>query len=506
MKLRFLWPCCIWTAVYVIIGLIMAKHTHNLNLDFGVFHSYRMVFNNLKFPEITGWNPMAHPANASELHPYLTMLSPAYLWCMTIWCTLTKLSPEMLRIGSVILYYPPIIFGSLSLVRASGYKVGLPGAMFLFGPLFLTNSICCEWIVMSFGFYLLILAELLKENKSTTKILAFSILSTFFQFLNSIHILIFLILTLSFQKFGKIKPFLSIKSTSLICSGTIISLGISLFLQNLSSDQVMSFGEYAKLRSEQVMIEPQTSTGVLYLWERIWAQAGYNFPIFLIFIMCLGHIFFSVKREDAHKWIVLLACFTHFAYCIIFMATSTVHYYYSFFYLLLTPLTFAICWSELDKNGTLKTIILAFCLAMLGALSLYGVRKKIDWSSAPSKVDLFLGQLKPEDILVRDRQFNAWPLNLANPLNTVYLDRDHPRPEAFNELENGRVFGYELTWNTAYHVRPKYQHWRSYQPGPKGKIFYLTDLQHPEFKPLFREQLNVMHEGLKTYFMYQLSP
>lgn len=494
-----------WSVVYLSITILFALNSNDSAFDFAVFHSYRMVFNNLHFPEITGWNAMAHPADATELHPYGTMLGPAYLWCMTIWAHIFGLTVKSLKIASAVLYFPLILFGSLSLAKKFNGNGFLLGGTFLLAPLFILNGIACEWIVMSFGFYLLILSELLENHPSNRKLFIYSFLSCLFQFLNVVHIGLFIIIFLIFK--CKENP-LNSKSILAIGLGNVVAIALSLALRNLLPSEVMGYHEYFQTRGEQVTGSTGDPSYLFYFLERVWLHASFNIPIAVVFFASIGFIIIKSDFNKKKDLIIITSLITHFIYCLLIPETSGSHYYYTFFYILLTPALISYIFNH-QKNNIFcckrKIIILTCTSLILLGMSSYSLRKIGFWTVQNHEIDKFLQSLDSNDLLLRNNHFNTWPLNPKKPSNTVYLHPDHSIEKSLTRLSENIVEGYELTHNTVYHIRPLFKNWRAYHAKNGGNIYLFTTQYLKNLPLILKEKQASIHAQETLYYIYKLN-
>jgi hypothetical protein len=491
-----------WGILYSILGLYWAHHSNDVQFSFQLAHTYRTVFNNLHFPEITAWLAMCHPANGTESHLYSTMLGPGYLWCLTLWCQWFGLTTLNIRYFSVLIYFFPLILGLVALLKAWKCDTKwLPG-LYLLSPLLLIHSIVAGFVVMSFGFYFLVIAEMITSSGSRalkTKIGIYAFLTVFFQFLNAIHLAMFFILYWLYNKKWKNKDFYQM--TIFTGAGAFLAILISLFWRNFVGSNVLSFLDYIKTRGDQAIMEPQQSGYLLFALERVWGQFSYNYPLVFVFIFSLGGVFFLKCKEKAYLIPLII---THFLYCLFLAGTTAAHYYYSFFYLLLTPCLLGILLKHYFKDfDFLNKAILIMGMFLLMLLSAYGLKKYPIWTPQDKTIDQFLSNLKQEDLLIRDLDYNPWPFQMNNPINTVFLNEHDLRlDEALKDISKKKVYGYETTWNTAYHVRPKYKNWRAFN-AEHGKAYYFTT-KELKYKKIHEVKVRPIHEAETIYRIYQI--
>jgi hypothetical protein len=503
MKPKLLLPTLLYGAIFSALGIIMALHSHHSNFDFSVFQMYRIVFNNLHFPELTAWNAMTHPGDAEQLHLYSTLFAPAYVWCMTIWSHLFGAEVVSLRVGSVLFYFPLLLAGSLSLCRSCGGTPLYWGTIFFSGPLLISHSISCDWIVPSLGLSMLAMAELLKERPSHRKLALWCFLSVFFQFLNALHLVMFCCINLMWQGFLCRDQFLTRKHLLSISTACLCALAVAFACYEQADDSIMSFFQYFSQRGEQAILEPQGLSFFFFTLERVWGHMTYNFPLFLIFTFAFGAVMAGPPSRS--RQCLLTAVVTHFLYCSFLMGTTAAHYFYSFFYLMLTPALGALALQQQKRQGWGEKSLLILCLLPFCALCLYELKKTGFWTPNPRPLDQFIERgIQPSDLLVREEWYNTWPLNGSNPKNTVYLNPKQHQQETFSQIEAGIIFGYGQTWNSAYHLRPRYQDWQRHSVPEGGSIFYLTEKKHTQFKLVLEDQRTVLHEGLKKYYLYLL--
>lgn len=487
--------------LYIGLGLWMARNSHDSNFDFAVFQSYRMVFNNLNFPEVTGLSAMTHPANAKDLHLYSTLLSPLFTWWMTLWSAVVGLDPHLIKMGGVLIYFPTIIWGSQSLSKTCGGQPWVSAGVFLLGPLFLIHSIACDWMVFSLTFSLLPMAELCRDKPRSWLIALYAFVSVCVQFYNCVHLALAFFVLLSLQGFNFKRGALSWKTSWMSATACIAGLALAIFIRSFADERIPSFFDYFVTRSNQAIVQPQGISFYLFTLERVWGHMTYNFPLFLLLVISIGAVLSA--PPSSKKKVLVSALIGHFLYCSLLTGTTAAHYFYSFYYLMLTPAFVALAGFRFHVK-TQPWTIAGLCLLL--ALSAYELRKTGMWSPQSNDVDRFLAEMDPGDVLIRDEFYNTWPFNYQNPLNTVYLDPDEKGAEPFEDIEQGTVHGYELSWNTAYHVRPKYQRWKPFEAAPDRGIYYLTRKKSKRFPLIMSHQRHIVHEGLITYYLYECSP
>lgn len=459
----------------------------------------------MNFSEITAFNAMTHPANASDLNLYSTLFAPLYVWLMTCWTKITSLTAENCRLGSIVIYFPIVIFSSLHFAKQYGGNAFYLGVVFVGAPLFLMHGMCCDWMAFSLGFLLLISSELVKTQSSPLKLFTWSFLLIFFQFYNVLPLGVFILLLITQKLMNNEKDYSDLKQLIPIIIAAALALTLALISYEMADERIISFLDYVRIRGSQAIVKPHGVSFFFFTMERIWGQMTYNFPLFILFFLSLGCTFTSPPSKK--KTILLSLVLTHFIYCCILIGTTAAHYYYTFFYLLLCPALIANAYHQCVPQLKLSEKIMAMLgIALFLSISLHQLRKNGYWEKQESQLDHFLENMKPDDLLVRDEWFNTWPLNLNNPLNTVYLDPKNLRPEWSKDLSENKVYGYETTWNSVFHARPKYQRWRSYQPGPKGKIYYLTQRGGLPYHEKLKETRHVLHAGTKSFYLYQLTP
>ncbi len=276
-----------FSIIYTAIGILFALNSHDSNFDFAVFQCYRIVFNNLEFPEVTAYNAMTHPGDAQDLHLYSTILSPLYIWWMTLWSTWVGLETHWLRIGGVLIYFAPIMWGSQALSKQCGGQAWFSSAIYLLAPLLIVHSIACDLIVFSLGFLILVLSELCKPSPSSKRLFLYSFVAVFFQFLNSLHLALILLTLLSFQRFRFKGQKLNLACTISAGAGSFTALMLSLFFRSLADERIPSFFDYFLLRSDQAIVQPYGLSFYFFTLERVWGADVLQFSsLFIVFYWC----------------------------------------------------------------------------------------------------------------------------------------------------------------------------------------------------------------------------
>ena len=501
----------IWLTLYVLMGLLVALGTHDSNFSFSVFQAYRFIFNNLHFPEVSGWNAMTHPANASEIHLYSTLFSQGYTWLMSTLASLFGLSPEKIRVYSVLVHMPVVYWAAMNLAKSMGPMRWWYGGIFLSAPLFIAHSVSCDWIVPSLGFTLLIFSELAKDEPKEGKLFLWAFLAVFFQFLNAVHISIFVAILCLWQIFNQTpadKKLMKMKTSLVIGAGIAAALIIAFISRSFASDQAIPFFEYAKVRGGQAISGHHSPSYLLYLMERVWSHFSFNFPACFLFCLCWGALVFGVPKSPQRD-ILLMGGFSHFLFCCFLSNTASAHYFYSFFYILMLPGLISHILSQSPPDDRERKFLLPIGIGLLCIMGSAGFYKLQLWKGENSPLDHFLGQLNSQDLLIRDNDFDTWPLNFRNPINTVYWNQssDTMPQDPLIALNDDKVFGYELTWSTVFYARPKYQGWRSFAPGEGGKIFLITTNPRKSVDCHFilKEKRSILHSSQKTYYLYSLS-
>lgn len=480
-------PWCI----YLTIGLFLAVNDFDF-YNFRLFQYYRIVFNNLNFPEITNYLATVHPANADDIFLYRSPVVPGYVLLLTGLSKLVGLSVVKLKMIGVFassLVYPCLVFVEKRLHRGTP----IAGWILLLAVPYTTFSQTAEnefIFLYLFSPFIQSISDKSKRNKAYFSLCFIGTLFTW-----TIPILLFLEFFVRIIFGGRTEVLQAWNRRRMYIWGSIgviLVLTISLVHQQMAPSEAISFYEYVTMRSNDRLAHSSPLLPIKALIQTSWFLFR-GMGVIGIFLFTLGVHSTSSKHEEydvlKHVGYIIL---TYAFFIALFSKTVMIHKNTSFFFYTAMVLYSSIVIHRHLSWKRIKIPLFVFFFMAFFGIYQYGAEKF--WVYKVSDLEVFIREMKMSDYLINNMpKSGPWPLNPNNPVNTLYIDASVSGNTLLSESAQGYITATQVSFNTVMYIdslNKDIVQYKKHDFSKGANVFFITrSYSHfPDLgKPLFND-------------------